>query len=243
MPPWFALQTSRSSVRIFPVKYISAWSSTKIKESYILQLVFLKCFLPTLARDISKQEGLNNFFLMTGDVMSHLSKCGDIHIHAWIFAPKAEITLQFLHATWLDCEAVSATRKGLKRWPETPSNFPHPLIPGRHQCIHRQPPPACRTRSPEMQMCNSLPKHCEQHQPKAAAGCFNTASSAIFPLYRQVPLTQTSYSAISAASIECHISLEWTTGWNDSGCTCGHSVWTGQSLHSHSSVKSVYPET
>lgn len=159
MPPWFALQTSRSSLRTFPVKYISAWSSAKIKKSYILQLVLLKCFLPTLARDISKQEGLNSFFLMTGYMMSHLSKCRDIHTHTQIFAPKAEITLQFLQATWLDCEAGSAARKGLKRWPEISFNFLHPLTPGRHRCIHRQPTPARRTQSSETQMCNSLPKH------------------------------------------------------------------------------------
>lgn len=188
-------------MRIFPVKYISAWSSAKIKESYILQLVFLKCFLPTLARDISMQEGLNNFFLVTRYMISHLSKCWDIHVHTRIFAPKGEITLQFLQVTWLDCEAGSAAKKGLKRWPEIPSNFPHPLTPGRHWCIRRQPTPAGRTHSPETQMCNSLPKHREQHQPKAAAGCSNTASSAIFPIYRQVPLTQTSYFATSAASV------------------------------------------
>lgn len=31
VPLWFALQTSRSSERTFPVKYISAWSSAEIK--------------------------------------------------------------------------------------------------------------------------------------------------------------------------------------------------------------------
>lgn len=221
-------------MRIFPVKHISAWSSTKIKESYILQLVFLKCFLPTLARDISKQESLNSFLLMTRLYGKSLVQVrGYISMSTHGFLPqKQKTTLQFLQATWLYCEAGSATRKGLKRWPEIPSNFPRPLTPGRHWCIHRQPTPACRTHSPETQMCNSLPSHREQHQPKAAAGCFNTTSGAIFPIYRQVPLTQSSYFAISAASVECHISLEWTVGWNSSRCTCCHR-WIGAQDRAH----------
>lgn len=50
----------------FPVKYIPACSFAKIKESYVLQLVYLKCFLTTLERDLSKQKGLDNFLLVTG---------------------------------------------------------------------------------------------------------------------------------------------------------------------------------
>lgn len=133
-------------MRIFPVKYISAWSSAKIKESYILQLVFLKCFLPPLARDTSKQEGLNNFFLMTGYMISHLSKCGDIHVHMWILAPEAEITLQFLQV-WLDCEAGSATRKGLKKMARDPFQLPR-SSDCRQTLMHPQAAHASRQNPP-----------------------------------------------------------------------------------------------
>lgn len=178
---------------------------------------------------------------MTGYVMSHLSKWGDIHIHTSIFAPKAEITLQFLQATWLDCEAGSAIRKRLKRWPETLSSFPHPLTPGRHRCIRRQPTPACRTHSPEMQMCNSLPKHCEQHQQKAAAGCFNPASSAIFPVYRQVPDTDQLFCHLCSLCRMPH--LPWMNHGLKQLWMHMRSLSLDRTEPAHSSVNSVSPET
>lgn len=126
-PAQFALQTCmRSSNCAFAVKFSPAWSFVKITKSYMLKLVFLKCFPTTLEREVSKQKNLDDFF-SDGRWSSQYMICPRVVRScacAQLFPKKQKLPCIFFGPS--DSTSKFALQRVGKGWSETPSSLTQP---------------------------------------------------------------------------------------------------------------------